>query len=47
MLCIVFSFLSKIKAIITVPNNMYNTNFKCQLDIYCINNLYKEVVIRD
>ena len=32
-------------------NNTYNYqlkyNLKCQLDIYCINNLYKEVVIRD
>ena len=51
VLRIVFSFVSKIKAIVTYENKTYNYqlkyNLKCQLDIYCINNLYKEVVIRD
>ena len=51
MLRIVFSFVSKIKAMVTYENKTYNyqlkCNLKCQLDIYCIINLYKEVVIRE
>ena len=41
-LCYVLSFLFylKLKAVETVSNNTYNTNLKCQLDIYCINNLH-------